>query len=142
VVHADTPFILQAGASWVGLGCYFVENPAIQWRLCIAFQMLAPLILICGSRWLPESPRYLIYYGRLDEGLQVLKQLHTSVDDTTHQLAQAEFAEIQSQIELDRARELPWMALWKKPNTRKRLLFGFLAIAIAQSSGVLVRLAP
>lgn len=118
------------------------NNPAIQWRLCIAFQILAPLLLILGSNWLPESPRYLIYYRRLDEGLQVLKQLHSSVNDTTHQPANEEFSQIQRQIELDRERELPWLALWKKPNTRKRLLFGFLAIAVAKSSGVLVSSAP
>lgn len=91
-----------------------------------------------GSRWLPESPRYLIYYGRLDEGLEVLKNLHSNKNDASHQLATTEFEEIQRQIELDRRHELPWLSLWKKPNTRKRLIFGFLAIAIAQSSGVLV----
>ena len=108
----------------------------------MAFQILAPLLLLLGSNWLPESPRYLIYYGRPDEGLQVLKNLHSSKDDATHQLATNEFTEIQRQIELDREHELPWLSLWKKPNTRKRLIFGFLAIAVAQSSGVLVSFSP
>ncbi|KAH6980636.1 hypothetical protein BKA56DRAFT_550355 [Ilyonectria sp. MPI-CAGE-AT-0026] len=137
-MHAVFLVAGYAGASWIGLGCYFEDNPDIQWRLCIAFQMLAPSILLLGSSWLPESPRYLIYHGRLDEGLQVLKKLHSNKNDTTHDLASDEFTEIKRQIELDREHELSWIDLWKKPNTRKRLLCGFLAIAIAQSSGVLV----
>lgn len=132
----------QAGASFVGLGCYFERNPAIQWRLCIAFQTFAPLLLLLGSGWLPESPRYLIYHGRLDEGLSVLKRLHSRGEHDTHELATAEFAEIQSQIKMDSERELPWLDLWKRPNTRKRLVYGFLVIFIAQSSGVLVSIHP
>ncbi|KAH7267975.1 hypothetical protein MRS44_011740 [Fusarium solani] len=137
-MHAVFLVAGYAGASWIGLGCYFEDDPTIQWRLCMAFQILAPLLLLLGSNWLPESPRYLIYHGRLNEGLQVLKNLHSSKDDTTHRLAANEFAEIQRQIDLDREHELPWLALWKRPNTRRRLIYGFLAIAVAQSSGVLV----
>jgi hypothetical protein len=28
----------QAGAAWTGFGSYFEDNPAIQWRLCLALQ--------------------------------------------------------------------------------------------------------
>ncbi|KAH7256032.1 general substrate transporter [Fusarium tricinctum] len=127
-----------AGASWVGLGCYFEDNPDIQWRLCIAFQTLAPLMLLLGSHVIPESPRYLIYNRRDEEGLQVLMKLHSYSEDLDNRYAYAEFEQIKQQVELDRASERSWLALWKTPNTRKRMIFGFLVIAIAQSSGVLV----
>ncbi|KAL5610881.1 hypothetical protein FOBRF1_006998 [Fusarium oxysporum] len=45
---------------------------------------------------------------------------------------------IKQQVELDRASERSWLALWKIPTARKRMIFGFLVMAIAQSSGVLV----
>lgn len=108
----------------------------------MAFQTLAPLFLLFGSPWLPESPRYLIYNGKLEGGLEVLKKLHSSPDDPDSQFACAEFTQIQRQVELDRENELSWIGLWKKPSTRKRLLYGFFVIAAAQSSGVLVCSAP
>jgi hypothetical protein len=133
-----TLFPVKAGASWVGLGCYFEQDPAIQWRLCIATQAIAPLLLLLGSSWIPESPRYLVLNDRHEEGMQVLKLLHSSKDDPDHQFATAEFTQIKLQIDLDRENELAWLSLWRKPNTRKRMIYGFLVIAIAQSSGVLV----
>lgn len=108
----------------------------------MAFQTLAPLFLLFGSSWLPESPRYLIYNGKMEGGLEVLKKLHSSPDDPDSQFAGAEFTLIQRQVELDRENELSWIGLWKNPSTRKRLLYGFFVIAAAQSSGVLVCSAP
>ncbi|KAH7118336.1 general substrate transporter [Dactylonectria macrodidyma] len=137
-MHAFFLVLGYAGSSWVGLGCYFAKNPDIQWRLCLAFQILAPMCLLCGSKWLPESPRFLIYNGKMERGLAVLKKLHSSSDDPSSSFAEAEFTQIQRQVELDRHSELSWMGLWKNPGTRKRLLCGFFVIAAAQSSGVLV----
>lgn len=34
-------FMLVLGyamAGWAGLGCYFEQNPAVQWRLCLSLQ--------------------------------------------------------------------------------------------------------
>jgi hypothetical protein len=96
-------------------------------------------MLLLGSHVIPESPRYLIYNRRDEEGLQVLMKLHSYSEDLESRYAYAEFEQIKQQVELDRASERSWLALWKTPNTRKRMIFGFLVIAIAQSSGVLVR---
>lgn len=106
----------------------------------MGFQLLAPCVLICGTPWLPESPRYLIYNDREEAGLAVLKNLHASETCSDDAIALAEFAQISAQVSLDRAHEVSWLALWKKPNTRKRLIYGWLVIAAAQSSGVLVSL--
>ncbi|KAH8652577.1 general substrate transporter [Ilyonectria robusta] len=136
--HAFLLVCGYAGASWVGLGCYFERNPDVQWRLCMAFQLLAPLLLLIGTPWLPESPRFLVYQGRDDEGLSVLKKLHNKASDPTHGIAELEFIQIKQQVTNDRCNELSWIGLWKTPATRKRLLMGFFVIAAAQSSGVLV----
>lgn len=34
----------------------------------LALQILAPLLLFCGSPWLPESPRWLVMKGRTTAG--------------------------------------------------------------------------
>jgi hypothetical protein len=105
----------------------------------MSLQIVAPLILIIGSPWLPESPRWLIYYDRTDEGFQVLQKLHQNLGEVEDFQAREEFHQIRQQVVLDRKNEMSWLALWKTPSTRKRLLMGFFIIAAAQSSGVLVR---
>lgn len=40
----------------------------MQWRLPLALQIVAPLLLIIGSPRLPESPRWLISRERDEEG--------------------------------------------------------------------------
>lgn len=59
--------LMQAMAGWAGYGSYFAA-PAVQWRLVLALQAVAPLILLIGSPRLPESPRWLIYRGHDAEG--------------------------------------------------------------------------
>lgn len=105
----------------------------------MALQMVAPLILLIGSPWLPESPRWLIYHDRPEKGFEVLQRLHRRSGEVEDLLAREEFLQIRQQVMLDRQNEMSWMALWKSPSTRKRLLMGFFVIAAAQSSGVLVR---
>lgn len=127
-----------AGAGWTGLGCFFEKNPAIQWRLCLTLQVVAPLLLILGSPWLPESPRWLVLNGREDEGFANLRKLHRRTDDPEEILAREEFLQIRQQVALDRLQSQSFLELWKKPSTRKRLLYGIFVQCIAQSTGVLV----
>lgn len=88
-----------AMAAWTGLGCYFAP-PLVQWRLCLSLQLVAPLLLLLGSPWLPESPRFLIAKNRLQEGLEVLTKLHDK-GDSNHIAAKEEFYQIRKQIELE-----------------------------------------
>ncbi|KAJ5616502.1 general substrate transporter [Penicillium hordei] len=127
-----------AGASWVGLGCYFAPNPDIQWRLCVALQAVAPLILLFGSPWIPESPRWLVLYGRFDEGRETLRKLHKSDDDPAGTLAEQEYQTICTRVELDRAKALTWKSVLTNKSIMRRLAIGFFVVFAAQSSGVLV----
>ncbi|KAF9698416.1 hypothetical protein EKO04_003944 [Ascochyta lentis] len=121
-----------AGAGWVGYGCYFLTNGAIQWRLCLALQVLAPLLLLIGSPWVPESPRWLCSKGRNDTAFKVLERLHPHAAEEIHQ--------IHLQLQLERAQGVhgTWAEVFKKKSYRKRLISGFFVQCIAQSTGVLV----
>lgn len=125
-------------ASWVGLGCYFESTPAIQWRLCLALQMVAPLLLLLCSPWVPESPRWLIYNGREEQSREILRKLHYHIDDPNGILPEREFMDISRQVAADRENERSFFALFKEPSTRIRMIYGFFIIFAAQSSGVLV----
>ncbi|KAK5224289.1 hypothetical protein LTR47_009900 [Exophiala xenobiotica] len=126
-------------AGWAGVGTYFEPNPAIQWRLCVALQIVAPLLLLIGSPLVPESPRWLINKGRDDQGLEVLVNLHQHPTDPDNLGAREEFLQIQKQVALERQRPTGNIfRLLLNPVYRKRFLYAFFLQALCQSSGVLV----
>lgn len=57
-MHGVCICIGYALSSWVGLGFYFVSASGAQWRIPLAIQCAAPLVLACGVLFLPESPRW------------------------------------------------------------------------------------
>ncbi|KAL2868955.1 putative MFS monosaccharide transporter [Aspergillus lucknowensis] len=61
-------------AYWIDFGAHY--GPAdLVWRFPIAFQIVFGIIIIVGMWFLPDSPRYLIARGRIDEGEYVLAAL-------------------------------------------------------------------
>ncbi|KAF2009416.1 general substrate transporter [Aaosphaeria arxii CBS 175.79] len=126
-------------AGFAGFGTYYAR-PEITWRLCLALQIVAPLLLMLGSPWLPESPRWLALKGRHQEAYTTLKALHARGENSSDQVAKAEFCQIVQQLQFERATAAPnsWISIFKAPSYRKRLLLGFGVQFIAQSTGVLV----
>ncbi|KAG9236743.1 hypothetical protein BJ875DRAFT_206676 [Amylocarpus encephaloides] len=62
-------------AYWIDYGAsYGPDN--LTWRFPIAFQIIFGVILIVGTWFLPESPRWLLSRDRFEEGLDVLAALH------------------------------------------------------------------
>ncbi|KAF4629098.1 hypothetical protein G7Y89_g9050 [Cudoniella acicularis] len=62
-------------AYWIDYGAsYGPDN--LTWRFPIAFQIVFGLILILGTSFLPESPRWLLTKDRHEEGLNVTAALH------------------------------------------------------------------
>ncbi|KAF9894439.1 hypothetical protein FE257_007942 [Aspergillus nanangensis] len=61
-------------AYWIDFGAHY-GPPDLVWRFPIAFQIFFGLIIIVGMFFLPDSPRYLISKGRVEEGEYVLAAL-------------------------------------------------------------------
>lgn len=79
-------------AYWISFGLAFVDDglSAVRWRFLLAFQCLPAIILLCGIRLLPDSPRYLASVGRYEEAREVLEHVRGSDDEYVQQ----EFKEI------------------------------------------------
>lgn len=58
--------------------------------------------------------------GRDAEAEQVLINLHSDPTDPTHDVARAEFYQIQKQIAIDRTLGSSWIQMFRKPSYRKR----------------------
>jgi len=62
------------------------------YRIPMAIQLLWALILAAGLLWLPESPRYFVMKGKLDQAARVLERLRDQPAGS--ELVQAELTEI------------------------------------------------
>ncbi|GAA5848010.1 hypothetical protein JCM5353_001383 [Sporobolomyces roseus] len=85
-------------AFWVAYGFAKVTGP-IGWRIPLALQGVFVLVTIVCLFFMPESPRWLMEAGRVEEGRRVLERLHGS------DYANAATEEILQAIQIEHAAE-------------------------------------
>lgn len=137
-VHATLMMTGYTIACYVGLGFYFVDSPQT-WRGPMALSTALPLVLLCGIYWMPESPRFLISKGRVDEAREITLRLHSNPQDPNNEFATREFYQMHKQHEIDKKLAMSyWDILIRKPSMRKRAMMTVLLQFCLMSSGVLV----
>jgi sugar porter (SP) family MFS transporter len=134
-VTALQQFMLGIGAliaSWVSWGTYtgFAPTDNGQWRTPLGIQIFPAVLLAALILIFPESPRWLIDHGKVEEGLKTLARLHAHGDETDAWV-QAEFQQIQDQITFEHEHEAKsYTELFTDRSCFRRL---FLACAIQGS---------
>ncbi|KAF4983530.1 hypothetical protein FZEAL_1065 [Fusarium zealandicum] len=134
-------FMLGVGAliaSGISYGTYtgFGDHDSRQWRVSLGIQCVPAVILALLILLFPESPRWLIDHGRVEEGLMTLAKLHAH-GNTDDAWVRAEFEQIQEIISVEHEHEAKsYSELFTDKSSFRRL---FLAVAIqiaAQMTGV------
>lgn len=62
-------------ALWIDLGFYFVKDNSVSWRFPLVFPIAMCAVAMVFITMLPESPRWLIKTGRIEEARMVLSAL-------------------------------------------------------------------
>ncbi|CEL05549.1 hypothetical protein ASPCAL06667 [Aspergillus calidoustus] len=119
------------------IGAAFASVPH-GWRYMVGLGGLPPIIMACLMPFCPESPRHLVYNGRIDEARSVLRKIYRGASDVQ---IEAVLASIQAGCEEARAisgDEGGWAKIVKLhtvPSNFRALLCACGLMVISQISG-------
>ncbi|KAF2621970.1 MFS sugar transporter-like protein [Macroventuria anomochaeta] len=107
-------------AYWINYAC--TKNAAKlgdwDWKTVQIFQLLAPILIIIGITFCPESPRWLVKHDRLEAAVKALSKVRDNPERVQHEISDISRA---LQFEKDEISS-GYSALWKDESIRKRLL--------------------
>jgi MFS family permease len=72
-----------AASQFVDLGCFFSKT-SLSWRLPLAVPLICSITMLVMAPFLPESPRWLVKKGRVDEARKILEVFNDTDDSSTH----------------------------------------------------------
>jgi hypothetical protein len=117
---------------------------SVAWRIPLAFQFLFIIILFATVPWLPESPRWLIMKGRVDEAEKILADLEAT--DVSDPFIVAQSKDIQWAVQYEKDHAIRWRDLLRGKtgdqagtHTIRRMLLGMGTQAMQQLCKCYVR---
>ncbi|THV66411.1 putative Myo-inositol transporter 1, partial [Aureobasidium pullulans] len=124
-----------AVAYFFAFGMNFVGG-AVAWRLPIAAQILPAVIISIVLFGLPETPRWLIERGRIEEATQVMCQVYGTGPEDEYIVA--EKAAIIEALEVENANPFRWTHVLRKDRVQTgwRVWLAVLALTFNQWSGI------
>lgn len=122
-------------AYWVNYACSNRRESLGQWdwKMVVIFQILVPFLICCALPFLPESPRWHIQKnGDIDAARAALALIRNS-----EQEIEEEILAIRGAVEYEKEaiKGNSYMALFRDPSVRKRLLLAFVLNIGQQLSG-------
>ncbi|PGH08300.1 hypothetical protein AJ80_07896 [Polytolypa hystricis UAMH7299] len=114
-------------AAWTTFGTFRIDS-TWSWRIPSLLQGAIPLCQFFLLYFVPESPRYLIAKGRIEEARQIFVKYHAGGDESSPLVA-FEMQEIQDSINLERqlSPEASWLDFVRTKANRKRT---FIAVVV------------
>lgn len=124
-------------AFWAGYGMSYHTSPYnIAWRVSNVIQIPIGLAFVVLSFWYPESPRWLLekHPDQPERTLEVLAKIRSGTPQSDH--VRTEFHELVASHEFRKKFDPGYLGIIKQPALRKRLLYGFYAMALQQFGGI------
>ncbi|TEA18637.1 Lactose permease [Colletotrichum sidae] len=120
---------------WVTFACRNIPSDW-SWRIPVVLQILLPFMALPGFLLSPESPRWLISVGRVEEATDVLAKHHAG-GDRNDPLVQYQVVEIQATInaEKEASASASYADMIKTPGNRHRLFISITLGIFAQWAG-------
>jgi hypothetical protein len=87
-------------ASYMGMAFYFAASDTAKWRGPLGIALIWPAMMIGITFIVPESPRYLLMKGRVEEARKIVMRLHSIKGDPDQQFARGEFYQMVKQTEV------------------------------------------
>lgn len=108
-------------AAWATFGTFRINN-TWSWRVPSLLQGLPSIFQMALIWFIPESPRWLINNGRVEEARRFFSKHHCAGDETDP-LVEFEMQEVQTAIQLEReaAKGSTWASLFKGRGNLKRM---------------------
>ncbi|RSH90986.1 hypothetical protein EHS25_010162 [Saitozyma podzolica] len=122
-------------ASWITYGTFLMGNDWA-WRIPSLLQMLSSVLQIFLVWFLPESPRWLVEQGRIEQATAVLVKYHAD-GDASDPIVELELAEIMEAIEVDRKinQNVSFLTMVKNKANRSRTMIIIAVGFFSQWSG-------
>lgn len=121
---------------------FFQAQIADGWRIILGLAAIPSAAMLLGVAFLPESPRWLMSKGRLEEARKVLEYLRDADSDIIDQEFDSIADNVRSEFGIDPSSSLHssrgsfWGGFWKDLHTRRALMLGCGLMALQQWSGI------
>lgn len=122
---ASCTYIGTISIGLVNLGSSYFHGDWV-WRLPLLFQVVNPLIaLFLIYPLTPETPRFLVSRGKVDEARRVIAEYQTTSGNQHSELVEATIKNIQDSLALIPSKPYDFSVLYKKKSDRTRTMIIF-----------------
>ncbi|EWY92289.1 hypothetical protein BFJ63_vAg16207 [Fusarium oxysporum f. sp. narcissi] len=120
---------------WVTFACRVIPNDW-SWRIPVLLQIFLPLCALPGFLMAPESPRWYVSVGRLEEATDVIAKYHAG-GNRDDPIVSTQMMEIEAAItaEKDAAKSASYLDMFKTKGNRHRLFISVTLGFVAQWAG-------
>ncbi|KAF2173282.1 hypothetical protein M409DRAFT_17225 [Zasmidium cellare ATCC 36951] len=120
-------------AYWINFACskHVEELGEWDWKMVVIFQLMMPVLILAQVFFTPETPRWLVKKGKIEQARAGLRRIRPTEQDV-----EDEVLVIREALEFEKeAISSSYSALWKDRSVRKRLLLAVILNAGQQLTG-------
>lgn len=122
-------------AAWACYAAYKIEQGSVwAWRIPSIVQAVPSVLQLILVWFIPESPRWLIAKGRINEAQKILAKYHANSDDIRDPLVSFEITQIQHALRMENeiSKTTSYLTLFSTPGNRRRMRIIFALALFSQ----------